>query len=99
MAKNVKKSGGMINTLKAHSYIVIADGFGLLTLVKLVQSPIISKLATLPLICTMVFATFIALAPSHATTDKNSPTKPRRPSEHWTAIVPCPTEWQSYKDG
>jgi len=99
MAKRVNKKGGKIDALKGHSYIAIADGLGLLTFVQLVGSPLISKLATLPLICAMVVATFIALAPSHAPSSNKLPTKPRLPSEHWTTIVPRPAEWQSYKDG
>jgi len=99
MAKNVKKKGGVIETLKGRSYIVFADGLGLLTLLQLVDSPIINKLATLPLICAMVIATFVALAPVHANSNSNPPPRARRPGEHWTTIVPRPTEWQSYKDG
>ena len=99
MAGNVKKKEGVIERLRGRSYAVFADGLGILMLLQLVNSPMINKLATLPLICAIVVATFVALMPSHAKSNSNLQVRPRKPGEHWTAVVPRPSEWQSYRDG
>lgn len=98
LIKHLQQTTYIIGALNAKKFIIFTDVIGLIILIQFIGSLAIIHLLLTPLICVLVFVSFISLAPTSFKSESAAKPVFRPVSRLQIINLPCPPEWKSYED-